>query len=92
MKDIHELLADAESTWQTSTNEQKEDLVKGLRKAEGTLDADDELTRTKVAALIHRIQASEHHGDHEFVVPPLNQGTGFGFGQTLPSRFDTPDR
>jgi len=91
MKDIHALVAEVESKWQTSTNEQKEDLVKKLRKAEGGLAEDDQLTRTHVAELIHRIQASERHHDHEFVVPPFSQGTGFGTGTTLPPRFDVPD-
>lgn len=91
MKDIHDLLAEVESKWQSATNEKKEDMVAKLRKAQGQLDDSDELTRTKVTALIHQIQASEHSHDHEFVVPPFSQGTGFSFGATLPARLDTPD-
>lgn len=92
MKDIHTLITEVESTWPTSTNEQREDLIKKLRNAESTLDATDEVTRTHIGGLIHQIQASEHSHDKEFVVPPLSQGSGFSFGSTLPTRFDTPER
>ena len=91
MKDLETLIADVEARWQSSTNEKREDMVKKLRKAEGALPDDDVVTRTRVASLIHEIQAAERHHDKEFVVPPLNTGTGFGFGATVSPRFDVPE-
>jgi hypothetical protein len=92
MKDLETIIARAEAKWQTATNEERDDLIKNLRNAEGRSSDIDDLTRTRIAGLIHRIQAARHSHDKEYVAPPLTQGNGFGFGQTLPSRFDTPDR
>lgn len=92
MKDIHALVADVEATWQTSTHEQRNDLITELRDAEGAVENLDDVTRTHIAGLIHTIQAAQHSSDRDDVAPPLSQGTGFGFGQTLPGRFDTPNR
>lgn len=91
MKDIESLLGDAEKRWAASTNEQREDLVKKLRKAEGNLGPNDELLRTRVVGLIHKIQASERHHGTEYVVPPLSQGSGFGYGATFPTKLDLSD-
>lgn len=92
MKDLRDVIADAEATWQTATPEERADLVAKLRRAEGAAGDLDDLTRTEVAGLIHRIQAGRHGHDKDYVAPPLSQGTGFSFGQTLPGRFDTPER
>jgi hypothetical protein len=90
MKDVEALVADAEQRWSSLTNEQREDLVKKLRSAEAEID-DDALLRTRLAGLIHQIQAAERHHGTEYVVPPLSQGSGFGYGATLPSKLDLSD-
>lgn len=92
MKDIHALIADVEAKWQTSTHEQRNDLITKLRNAEATVTDLDDVTRTRIGGLVRTIQAAQHTTDKDYLAPPLSQGTGFSFGQTLPSRFDTPDR
>ena len=92
MRDLESVIADVESRWQTATPEERRELIDRLRAAEGATADLDDVTRTRVAALVHRIEASLHSSDKDYVTPPINQGSGFGFGQTLPGRFDTPDR
>ena len=91
MKDVHSIIADVEANWVGATNEQREDLVKKLKKAEGSLDESDAETRTHIGNLIDKIERARHeHQQNAFVVPPLGQGAGFGFGG-IPVKLDRPE-
>lgn len=92
MTDIHALIADVEAHWQTATREQRDELVNELHDAEAAAENLDDVTRTRIAGLVQTIQAAQRSTATDHLPPPLSQGTGFSFGQTLPSRLDTPDR